>query len=223
MTYRARLVRRVLVSLPIGIVAQGVVLLGILATAKPGWYQSTIPVRPHRPAWLQSWPDATSAERYRGESFGLRTTTTRFVTAPAGGVASQVYVLWHESLGWPLSSLGRYDAGVEQHESSLRGAALDEFLAAFQRAAGRRVGVAAPSFLPVGHASLRRALPIWPELGLVLNPLIFATAIFTLGTVPGAVRHQRRRRCGLCIVCGYELQGSVPCPECGTKPPGSAR
>lgn len=48
-------------------------------------------------------------------------------------------------------------------------------------------------------------------------PVLFLAAYPTIAFIRGPLRRRRRRRRGLCIRCGYNLQGneSGVCPECG--------
>ena len=60
-------------------------------------------------------------------------------------------------------------------------------------------------------------------------PCAYVAAIAAVATVAGINTFQRRRvaarrSAGLCVRCGYDLTGNVSgvCPECGTRPSGSA-
>ncbi|UCE58114.1 MAG: hypothetical protein JSU63_11775 [Phycisphaerales bacterium] len=50
-------------------------------------------------------------------------------------------------------------------------------------------------------------------------PFGILVACPTIAFIRGPLRRRRRRRKGLCIVCGYDLTGNVSgkCPECGTE------
>jgi hypothetical protein len=55
--------------------------------------------------------------------------------------------------------------------------------------------------------------PIWP--GFALDTAFYGTLAFLLWSAPRFVKRTRRRRRGLCVVCGYDLRGMQKCPECG--------
>lgn len=62
-------------------------------------------------------------------------------------------------------------------------------------------------------------VPFRPEVGgLVLNPLIYATAWLALKSLHSILVGHLRRRRGRCAACGYSLDGisDQGCPECGT-------
>lgn len=48
------------------------------------------------------------------------------------------------------------------------------------------------------------------------NATVYSGAWFLAIAAPGAFKRRRRRRRGLCVKCGYDLQGiNDTCPECG--------
>lgn len=61
--------------------------------------------------------------------------------------------------------------------------------------------------------------PFWFGIFPFWAPCMLFAAYPTLAFIRGPVRRWRRRRKGLCIRCGYNLQGNVSgvCPECGTN------
>jgi hypothetical protein len=63
-----------------------------------------------------------------------------------------------------------------------------------------------------------RALPYRPILpGLIADVMLYGLMWWGLLTLLPSIRRWRRRRSGLCIACGYDLQGDQAggCPECG--------
>lgn len=64
---------------------------------------------------------------------------------------------------------------------------------------------------------LNATLPLWMPLLLFGLPLGILLA-------RGPLRRLHRRRCGLCLKCGYNLQGNTSgtCPECGGRIGGSS-
>lgn len=68
-------------------------------------------------------------------------------------------------------------------------------------------GVAAARALPLR--------PIWP--GIVIDTVLFAVSWGAMWLGVSKARYLRRRRCGLCPRCGYDLRGDPAsgCPECG--------
>ena len=56
----------------------------------------------------------------------------------------------------------------------------------------------------------RMIIPLWV-------PFVLFAAYPTIAFIRGPLRRWRRRRKGLCIRCGYNLEGNVSgvCPECG--------
>lgn len=63
--------------------------------------------------------------------------------------------------------------------------------------------------------------PVWR--GLVLGSLAWGAIFWFLGFVTRSVHAIRRRRGGLCLVCGYQRAGlplDSTCPECGDRPQG---
>ena len=64
------------------------------------------------------------------------------------------------------------------------------------------------------HSELARVrATIW--LGLIFSVIV--TLVSSMGFIWGPLCRRRRRRRGLCITCGYNLEGNVSgvCPECG--------
>lgn len=57
---------------------------------------------------------------------------------------------------------------------------------------------------------VRIVLPLW-------EPLVIFGLYPAIAFIRGPLRRYRRRRRGLCIRCGYDLEGNVSgaCPECG--------
>ncbi|MCH8824059.1 MAG: hypothetical protein IH984_11190 [Planctomycetes bacterium] len=57
--------------------------------------------------------------------------------------------------------------------------------------------------------------PIWP--GFAINTIFYAVFLWLLTFGPFTARRVIRRKRGLCIKCGYDLQGNSEggCPECG--------
>ncbi len=65
----------------------------------------------------------------------------------------------------------------------------------------------------IGEKESRRlAVPTW-------FPFVVLSAYPTLVFIRGPARRWRRRRRGLCLTCGYNLEGNVSgvCPECGSE------
>ena len=58
-------------------------------------------------------------------------------------------------------------------------------------------------------------LLIWP--GFAVNTVFYAALLWPLISGPFAVRRVIRRKCGLCVACGYDLRHADhdACPECG--------
>ena len=76
-------------------------------------------------------------------------------------------------------------------------------------------GVPIPAVIPRRDFN---TFPIRPRpLGFALDTAVYGGLAFAVSTVPGFVRRRVRRRRGRCVACGYELQGLVPCPECGAR------
>jgi len=75
-------------------------------------------------------------------------------------------------------------------------------------------------------SALRRLFLVWPatrgvtsvQLHLTIPLVLFAIACFFTLACP-LIRRRSRRKRGLCLVCSYDLRGSVNdvCPECGTE------
>ncbi|MFG0285501.1 MAG: hypothetical protein ACF8R7_13875 [Phycisphaerales bacterium JB039] len=71
---------------------------------------------------------------------------------------------------------------------------------------------------PTGRGAGFYALPLRPIWwGLVINTLFFSALWLVALTAPPMARGALRRRRGLCLRCGYDLQGQFTggCPECG--------
>ena len=65
-------------------------------------------------------------------------------------------------------------------------------------------------WFPKKHLSTEWYIPLW-------IPFILFSAYPTIAFIRGPLRRWRRRKRGLCIRCGYNLEGNVSgtCPECG--------
>ncbi len=58
---------------------------------------------------------------------------------------------------------------------------------------------------------LRFSLPLW------IPTLVFGISLCHCRALHGR-RRRRRKKLGLCLICGYDLRGSKRrCPECGTE------
>lgn len=61
-----------------------------------------------------------------------------------------------------------------------------------------------------------RTIPLRPlPLGLLVTTLAWSPVGFVLIVGVRHVRTRRRKRRGLCIICGYAIVGVTRCPECG--------
>jgi hypothetical protein len=85
-------------------------------------------------------------------------------------------------------------------------------------AAGLRLGLDYPSFIPVGKSYQPRrlpVLPIWP--GFAINTLFYALILWLLYCTPFVARRLIRIKRGRCPKCGYDLRGELDagCSECG--------
>ncbi len=58
-------------------------------------------------------------------------------------------------------------------------------------------------------------IPVWD--GLLLNVLLWSCLWCIPGPVRRGVRTHRRKRRGLCLVCGYAVEDLETCPECGVE------
>ena len=102
--------------------------------------------------------------------------------------------------GWPVRSLA---GGVSRVSSPPSEDVRTEHFA-------RQIGDPAPQFI---H---QRVLPLRPiPVGLAVNTSVYGAAIWAALFLPGHLRRASRRRRGCCVGCGYPLDGSVTCPECG--------
>lgn len=69
-------------------------------------------------------------------------------------------------------------------------------------------------------ASIRRGVPKFVLSRVMIANCLADIAIFSLsfwGVWQGSQcwRQRRRRMCGLCAACGYDMRGCATCPECG--------
>ena len=72
----------------------------------------------------------------------------------------------------------------------------------------------------------RDRLPVWPLWrGFALNTALYGTLAAGVVLVPRSMVRDRRRRRGLCELCGYEAGTAPVCPECGSARavPGAIR
>lgn len=65
---------------------------------------------------------------------------------------------------------------------------------------------------------VERSLPLMPNWGgLVLNVLVYSGCCGVFVVLPIVIRRMRRDREGLCVGCGYAVEGLGVCPECGAE------
>lgn len=112
------------------------------------------------------------------------------------------------AVGWPARSLR-----CEQYLGWERDESMDDPVKALNEAMSFRGAVVLPSI--VEKYELRRIVPFWPMWrGLGLNTLFFG-GILAIAFGHRHVRQLRRRIRRQCVRCGYLIQDSTRCPECG--------
>jgi hypothetical protein len=185
-----------------------------------------IPTPERWPRYLEAcdWPPPRDAVRF--DRIGPGATTifvnghSRYKT-PTGErpYSRPPYVnLKIHQFGWPMRAAEWHShdvSGVPRRvEATMRDAVAD--------AAGLRVGVEPPSFIPVGKSYEPRRLPVlptWP--GFAVDPLLYALILWLIVAGPFVLRRLIRIKRGRCPKCGYDLRGAIPgaggggCPECG--------
>lgn len=83
----------------------------------------------------------------------------------------------------------------------------------YQRAGlSRGIGV---SFISPGRRL--PIVPVWP--GLIADILFWSVVWFIPGVIWRTLCAARRKRRGLCLVCGYSIEDLEVCPECGSGVP----
>jgi hypothetical protein len=142
-------------------------------------------------------------------SLGCVPTWTRFSEIHD---VSRTLIRAADARGWPLLSMWtelRGDTSQNAQFLEVRG--------------GAQIGQW--STIQIETFGLPRVVPyrvIWP--GFAINTAFYASVLWMLLALPGAVRRFVRRRRGRCTRCGYDLRGQtvvelpevLRCPECGT-------
>jgi hypothetical protein len=196
--------------------------------------------RLHLPAFLRGaaaggsnpgWTEPSEGSFRAGLTLGHTGTTLRCpVPGPAGADAAYAanpaqYGLYTESFGWPCRSLAVYRACVFTFGGNGDHLNVGEFFRAVESRAGLRLGVVSTHRDKSGavrhsfpaNPAFGELVPVWPLWpGLAVNASAYGLAAWGVLYGAAACRRVRRRRRGLCIACGYLLDGVSPCPECGT-------
>ncbi len=110
--------------------------------------------------------------------------------------------------GLPMNSvrLDRYNTNA----SNLPQASLDAFTDELGKKAGLSDGI------PITWNAWTRHFPVVPMWGgLIVDILFWSVLWYALGSVRGKIRSWRFSRKGRCVGCGYSLEGTAGCPECG--------
>lgn len=115
-------------------------------------------------------------------------------------------------VGWPLKA-GYWD----DHSIPPKGnrAQIDAVFRGIHDRAGLRIGIERPSWAP---GDKYRRIPVTLlATGLFGNIAFFMLVCLSPGALWRGLRSHRRRKRGQCLDCGYMIEGSRLCPECGTE------
>lgn len=199
-------VRSLAFSVIAGVALSVVIALGcaLWSGVRHDWVHTFGDYYPHlRP---KDWPPLSVATVQRGR--GITQTHAQAGQIPDSG-SEEVFVR-HVATGLPLRCLAWVEG--EDARYSMRFGAPPQVKKPVSF--GWRSGIAVPAWL---HPLPDRRIPLMPVwTGLLVNPLLFATGLFSTWMLAAGARRAWYARTGRCRWCGYELSQDV-CPECGAR------